>query len=733
MAEIIEKDEWKNGDLQTLAEAIIEELKFSEELSRDETEIYALQDKIYSLNEQRNVRALELSNLDRKINFVVQSQLQKNQKKGENDTFVFFDQSASQDNPLGDHKSDYAGFLYLLRVEPQYLAKAVMEIPFAEMDYMVQCLNFSLFPDLFQAREELYLLDLIKHIINNQVELAADPTDVLRQNSFVTKLLSGYTKRHFGQVHLVLALKDAVLFFMEEVNESPTALEMNPDFIYKQLAGDNYDNTLPKEEIMKIKQVSDQIEINRQKLEDYSIKVLEGIVNNLPSMPYGLRYVCKQLILLAGRKFDLTEKQMFLMVSSFLILRYFNPALLCPDVFGIIDREISNSVRRPFVLLSKVIQNYANDMLFGGKESYMQPFNESRQKGIEILKAYCKQAIEVPEPQEYYATVANLPTRKDVRHSIFHNTCVTISPNQLYTIHRLMATHQEKLIPKFHPLSFFLKRLGEVPSNVERKDDKIFTMPLSGGDDEEVDEETKLELELRNMSEACATALQVFEFKEREELCWKNNQDLIDFFHRNVQNLSEEKQSIVKKAISALATLKKKPETNVLYEIERYLVYRRAYRKSLEKEKEEMKKSLQTLMAEAHEATEKETLYQNYFQNIIKSAFILKLQSRKDYQESKQIGPLEYSCNALERLGCIANVKDIEPSIRKSTVFSFSCVEPGRIEVSITNTSTKDNKTVFVGISALLDLLTQQDTAKIYSFVFDLRTFIAFLASEIAG
>ena len=39
------------------------------------------------------------------------------------------------------------------------------------------------------------------------------------------------------------------------------------------------------------------------------------------------------------------------MLSSFLILRYFNPALLCPDVFGIIDRELSANVRRPLVLV----------------------------------------------------------------------------------------------------------------------------------------------------------------------------------------------------------------------------------------------------------------------------------------------------------------------------------------------------------------------------------------------
>lgn len=135
------------------------------------------------------------------------------------------------------------------------------------------------------------------------------------------------------------------------------------------------------------------------------------------------------------------------MISSFVILRYFNPALISPDVFGIIDREISANVRRPLVLLSKIIQNYANEIVFGAKEAFMLPFNETRQKGVDVLKAYCKRVMEVPDPQEYYATVANLPVRKeDVRSMIFHNTCVTISPNQLYTITRLMDHHKEKLV-----------------------------------------------------------------------------------------------------------------------------------------------------------------------------------------------------------------------------------------------------------------------------------------------
>lgn len=84
--------------------------------------------------------------------------------------------------------------MYLLRVEPQVLAAIICQIPFTEMDYFVQTINFSLFPDLFQAREELLLLELIRSILSCAIEASLEPTDVLRQNSFVTKLIAGYSK-----------------------------------------------------------------------------------------------------------------------------------------------------------------------------------------------------------------------------------------------------------------------------------------------------------------------------------------------------------------------------------------------------------------------------------------------------------------------------------------------------------------------------------------------------------
>jgi len=59
--------------------------------------------------------SLELRNVDRKINFLVQSRLQKDARKEERDKetwFEFFDQSASQDNPLGLKKSVCFGVVW---------------------------------------------------------------------------------------------------------------------------------------------------------------------------------------------------------------------------------------------------------------------------------------------------------------------------------------------------------------------------------------------------------------------------------------------------------------------------------------------------------------------------------------------------------------------------------------------------------------------------------------------
>lgn len=752
---------WNLTGLRRLADRLREEFSQTKVLRTDEAVIYDLQDKIKSLNELRHFKSLQLRNVDRKINFLVQSQLQRELKKEERDReawFEFFDQSASQDNPLGLKKSDYAAFLYLLRLEPVVLAKALMRVPYADMDYVVQVLNFSLFPDLFQAREEILLLELCKQIVLCQVEISAEPQDMFRQNSFVTKLLGGYTRRHHGRTHLVTCLKDIISEFVVEASQEGM-FELRPEILYKMAAGNEYDASKTEQEMVGYSGVLERQTRAKERVEYYAWRMLRSMKDNLPSMPFGMRYICKQMLEMAATKFELNEKQRYTLVSSFIILRYFNPAILVPETFGLADRDIGGPVRRSLTLLTKVLQNYANEIAFGGKESFMAVFNDSRDMGIQFLKEYCFMVADVPELNDYYATVTNLPQRKDEFSDLgFHNTTITLSPNQLYRIHRLIAAHSADLIPRNHPLGFFLSRLGPVPDDVLRADDKFFTIQLAGADDMDDDDivedgsnstssiraqraKKDLVQTKRATAEAIASALVVVDLTGKttplppDELGFVSGH-VLQWLTTVQQDASDDE---VKRACdAAIKAIKQLPQGNqtdaqLLLETERFLSYRKSYRSSLAKEKVEMQKSIETLQSEADKKNAEEALWSRYLENIVQSAFRAKIMSKKEYRETMRVGPHEYSFGTLEKAGCFVLTSNLESSVKKNTVFHLASSDSGVVEMLIKTDGKKDSRPLRLAVLTLLDLLATQDHIKVEGFLFDIRGLCAFLNAEICG
>jgi len=65
-----------------------------------------------------------------------------------------------------------------------------------------------------------------------------------------------------------------------------------------------------------------------------------------------------------------------LAVGGFVFLRFFCPALVAPEAFGLWKGAINPSDRRSLILVSKIVQNMANGVSFGPKEPFMVPFND---------------------------------------------------------------------------------------------------------------------------------------------------------------------------------------------------------------------------------------------------------------------------------------------------------------------------------------------------------------------
>jgi neurofibromin 1 len=78
-------------------------------------------------------------------------------------------------------------------------------------------------------------------------------------------------------------------------------------------------------------------------------------------------------------------------VGAFIFLRFFCPAIVAPDVEGLISSPLSKEMRRGLLLIAKVVQNLANNVLFGAKEPYMFPLNLFLTENIYHVTAFLRE------------------------------------------------------------------------------------------------------------------------------------------------------------------------------------------------------------------------------------------------------------------------------------------------------------------------------------------------------
>lgn len=84
-------------------------------------------------------------------------------------------------------------------------------------------------------------------------------------------------------------------------------------------------------------------------------------------------------------------------VGAFVFLRFFCPAIVAPEVEGLVTTTPSKEMRRGLLLIAKVVQNLANNVLFGAKEPYMFPLNDFLTQNIYRVTTFLRE-ISVGDP-----------------------------------------------------------------------------------------------------------------------------------------------------------------------------------------------------------------------------------------------------------------------------------------------------------------------------------------------
>eukprot|EP01102_Stenamoeba_stenopodia_P013588 TRINITY_DN4434_c0_g1_i2.p1 TRINITY_DN4434_c0_g1~~TRINITY_DN4434_c0_g1_i2.p1 ORF type:complete len:1185 (-),score=326.97 TRINITY_DN4434_c0_g1_i2:1010-4282(-) len=201
-------------------------------------------------------------------------------------------------------------------------------------------------------------MDLLKSSILLEVMKTEHATTLFRRNSMATKLLAAYSKL-IGQKYLIETLGP----YLTHLMSAKMSFELDTTKITP----------------------SDDLAKNTKNVLDVSKRFLDDIKKSLAICPKPFREICNFMRKVVEERFpDCAHTA----IGGFMFLRFFCPALVAPEGYGLIQGTLTDkNLRRGLVLVTKVLQNLANKVPFT-KEEYMRGMNDfinSNMNGIVSL------------------------------------------------------------------------------------------------------------------------------------------------------------------------------------------------------------------------------------------------------------------------------------------------------------------------------------------------------------
>jgi Ras GTPase-activating-like protein IQGAP2/3 len=174
-------------------------------------------------------------------------------------------------------------------------------------------------------------------------------------------MMTTYTRRGPGQSYLKFILADKVRDLCEY--QKDLNLEINPLKVYEQMVESKLDANgqrlpadLPRSVTPEVaannKDVQMIIQPRLEKLMEITEGFLKTIIDSISTVPYGIRWICKQIRSLTKRKSpNASEYSVCSMIGGFFFLRFINPAIVTPRAYMLLDTAPGSAPRRTLTLV----------------------------------------------------------------------------------------------------------------------------------------------------------------------------------------------------------------------------------------------------------------------------------------------------------------------------------------------------------------------------------------------
>ncbi|KAL7715897.1 Ras GTPase-activating protein [Entamoeba marina] len=206
------------------------------------------------------------------------------------------------------------------------------------------------------------IIPFIMFLIEREFEKSTTKEELFRQNTLCTKILTAYARISSKQFTNSL-LKTCV----NKVINSPQSYEIDESKIAR----------------------NENIGSNLASLCLMCKEIINNIVKSQFDVPVEIRTICSFLWQNSVKYYKEDKELPSIIVGGFLFLRIFCPAIASPENFGLvgIETKVSPFARRKLILITKVLQNTANQVTKAKEDAVSKTLQFSKDN-MNILKEY---------------------------------------------------------------------------------------------------------------------------------------------------------------------------------------------------------------------------------------------------------------------------------------------------------------------------------------------------------
>ncbi|KAK9340537.1 Rho GTPase activation protein [Lipomyces starkeyi] len=684
------------------------DLDVDDALARAQKRLRDLKAKISDQSKKNFLLERDVRYLDSRIALLIQNKIALEEQA---EVTSRLDESDLQDGTILEHRKvdSYGNLFFLLQTEPRYIATLCRLISIAEIDSFLQTVMFTIYGNQYEQREEHLLLTMFQSVLASQFEAATEFSSLLRANTPVSRMMTTYTRRGPGQSYLKSVLSEQINDLSGHLDLD---LEINPLKAYDQVyamalkrANGNVDlvdmqKSVSAEDAAANAEVLETIRPRLSTLVTVANSVLTKIIDSLDSVPYGIRWICKQIRSLTRRKYPSTEDSaVCTLIGAFFFLRFINPAIVTPHSYMLVDSLPADNPRRTLTLIAKMLQGVANKSTYS-KEPYMASVSAFVDGNKARMNKFLNDLCDVPdfyetlELDQYVAL-----SKKDIT--------LSITINEIYSMHALLQQHVSMLAPdKSSHLSVILRDVGPPPALLPRSENFTIQLPLFSRFEAQI-EDLGAALDITQADvlfmEAKSLLIQIIRSLPSSRLVSARPLDLHSI--ASVAAATPKDPVLAKKGIRALGLLKELTGQNILQdmtvdnnplaeEIEEELAQLGSIREKVLGEVQSLESVLRTIKDHNEYLHSQLETYKSYLRNVrIQSGpkkssvndrvglVAIHGKGRKE-PKTQYLGPYKYSQQALQKEGVII-VCNVPQNRVNNLYFYISSPTPGTFVVSL--------------------------------------------------